>query len=928
MSTLIIGGSGSYLGQGYLGGAVYTITADTGSVSITGVSITLKAPLRAATGVIIIAGVAANLKNTRVLAATVGNVVLAGNAASLLSGRKIFGVVGSILIDKYIIYDDFNRADGTSLGSNWTDLGTNSAAISSNKITGNNSGNWQGQYYNAAQAGSANYDVVGTISTATSTSQTSLGLGGRIDSATGHGYYIFWNASGYWDLSRYDGGLNPTNIGQGSALQLDPSTPRTVILRLRGSTISVIVDGTTVITVSNETTYSAKGYAGIQNWYAAGPGFSSLDDFYVYDAIEANLSRNKGILANTGSIIISDTLGAAPQLIEFNHKYPGTSNTFANTANVGDMIIIAAGHDNTNNVTATVSGATATLSERLFRFNGSGPASITFLSGPVTVAGVPTITLNSVALGDMGYSAWVVRNLPNSTPHVANSEINAGTSYINVAATTTKTASIFAYWLNEATGHQDFVSFTSNVDLDLFDTGHYDASGHKFGLSTGSYVEGANVTGSAGAPHNDNVIGTVYFEQIIGGTQLIKGGSGQRTLTAATGTITVTGVAANLLFGHKLLAATGTIIVTGVAANLLFGHKLLSSAGSIVITGISATLTYSGSGPKTLTATAGTIVITRNAANLLWAHKLTASSGTITITGIAANLLYGRKVLASTGSITITRNANILIVRSVKTMVPKLWIIAPSYDNLLWSLYPAGNKPRVLTATSGLIIVTGVAATLKAPYKLIASAKAFSITMHDANLNKTSSFEFVDNLTGTAGNSLTTHTSDSGHTWSTIGDGTQDIVFETGGTSIKASGTPDTLHMFLPSITPASKNQTVNASITINNTGKNTHGLISRCTDKDNLYFVQYGGGVWDLQQRVAGTITSLSTWTDPGTAPFTRIVELVVTDAAKIVNIDGVQRINYTATNALTSVGKYGILAWYTDTTGYSTMDYIKASS
>ena len=81
-------------------------------------------------------------------------------------------------------------------------------------------------------------------------------------------------------------------------------------------------------------------------------------------------------------------------------------------------------------------------------------------------------------------------------------------------------------------------------------------------------------------------------------------GGGKRTntvipgvITAQTGTYTITGMDAGLLYGRSpLAAAVGSYTITGVSANFPRTYVLTAAPGSYAITGVDAALTYVPSG--------------------------------------------------------------------------------------------------------------------------------------------------------------------------------------------------------------------------------------------------------------------------------------------------------------------------------------------
>lgn len=141
---------------------------------------------------------------------------------------------------------------------------------------------------------------------------------------------------------------------------------------------------------------------------------------------------------------------------------------------------------------------------------------------------------------------------------------------------------------------------------------------------------------------------------------------GAFTLTAESGTFTITGTAASLEYGRRLDAASGSVALTGTAASLEYGRALSAASGTVVITGTDATLTYSAAGNKVLTAESGAFAITGTAASLEAGRKVSAESGSVVITGTAASLERGYPLVASPGSVVITGTAADL--RSTRTL--------------------------------------------------------------------------------------------------------------------------------------------------------------------------------------------------------------------------------------------------------------------
>jgi hypothetical protein len=134
-------------------------------------------------------------------------------------------------------------------------------------------------------------------------------------------------------------------------------------------------------------------------------------------------------------------------------------------------------------------------------------------------------------------------------------------------------------------------------------------------------------------------------------------GGSPYTLTAAQGSFTLTGQAANLLFGRKLSAAQASFAFTGQAANLLYGRKIVAAQASFSLSGQSASLLFGRrlmAGQASFTLTGQPATLSYNGVN---SYTLVAASGSFSASGQPANLLYGRRLSASQGSFAFSGQA-------------------------------------------------------------------------------------------------------------------------------------------------------------------------------------------------------------------------------------------------------------------------------
>lgn len=144
--------------------------------------------------------------------------------------------------------------------------------------------------------------------------------------------------------------------------------------------------------------------------------------------------------------------------------------------------------------------------------------------------------------------------------------------------------------------------------------------------------------------------------------ELVAAGATNYTLTAAKGTFTLTGQAANLKAARTLPAAAGSFTLTGQAANLRTAKTVTASPAAFTLTGQAATLRRSLS----LTAATGSFILGGQTVSLKVARVLSASAGSFTFAGQAATLTYtpgttNYTLIAETGVFTLTgRDAALL----------------------------------------------------------------------------------------------------------------------------------------------------------------------------------------------------------------------------------------------------------------------------
>lgn len=168
-----------------------------------------------------------------------------------------------------------------------------------------------------------------------------------------------------------------------------------------------------------------------------------------------------------------------------------------------------------------------------------------------------------------------------------------------------------------------------------------------------------------------------------------------------------------------------------------------------------------------------------------------------------------------------------------------------------------------------------------------------------------------DTFTDADGTNTVSHTGETGATWtehpSSSNVNSQAIINNRmrhqGGTiAFYASGVP------------ATAEYDVEVDVVVFTTfGVVYYGVSGRAdTTADTLYYVSYDvpDGRWGLYKRVAGTQTSLGSYTQALTDGVTYALKLEIRDAAKKVFIDGVERIS-SADNVITAAGRAGFYGY-----------------
>ena len=158
-----------------------------------------------------------------------------------------------------------------------------------------------------------------------------------------------------------------------------------------------------------------------------------------------------------------------------------------------------------------------------------------------------------------------------------------------------------------------------------------------------------------------------------------------RKLAADSGSYAITGTDVSLKLGRKLTAESGTYTVNGTDVSIKAGRKLAADSGTYALTGTDVTLTYQPAGGYTLALDSGSYTLTGTAATLKVARTLAADSGTYALTGTDVTLTRGFKITADSGTYTVT-GSNVAFTRTYRLPADSgSYALSGSPVSLSWS---------------------------------------------------------------------------------------------------------------------------------------------------------------------------------------------------------------------------------------------------
>ena len=212
----------------------------------------------------------------------------------------------------------------------------------------------------------------------------------------------------------------------------------------------------------------------------------------------------------------------------------------------------------------------------------------------------------------------------------------------------------------------------------------------------------------------------VSFEEVAGGGVTY-------TLTAGSGSYSLTGTAASLTASRLLTAASGSYSLSGTSAGLNRSYTLTANTGSYSLSGTDISLSVS----RLLSADSGAFVLTGTAAALLASRSISVESGSYTLNGTSISLALSRALTAASGTYSLSGTDAVLTVSRVLTAVSGSYALTGTDVTLTYT--PAGSY--TLTAESGSYALSGSDVALTASRVVTAQSGSYALSGTDVHLN-------------------------------------------------------------------------------------------------------------------------------------------------------------------------------------------------
>jgi hypothetical protein len=260
-------------------------------------------------------------------------------------------------------------------------------------------------------------------------------------------------------------------------------------------------------------------------------------------------------------------------------------------------------------------------------------------------------------------------------------------------------------------------------------------------------------------------IGGIGLDAIQVKIYYTTGGGGGTTVTAESGTLTLTGGNATITQAVSVPANTGTLALTGGNAVIATGLNVPADTGSLTLAGGNAVIlmadsVIAGSGTLALTGSnavialednivgdSGSLALTGNSADISEGESITAETGTLALSGNEAIISTDEGILADTGVLTLSGNEAVVILEETVT-------------GETGSLTLTGNEASVttgesVTLESGSLTLTGSEAVITSSDTVVADTGTLALTGSDAVITENENISLESGTLTLTGNDAT-----------------------------------------------------------------------------------------------------------------------------------------------------------------------------
>lgn len=245
----------------------------------------------------------------------------------------------------------------------------------------------------------------------------------------------------------------------------------------------------------------------------------------------------------------------------------------------------------------------------------------------------------------------------------------------------------------------------------------------------------------------------IYYTESGGGGTTVTAESGTLTLTggnatitqavsipANTGILTLTGNQAVISEGSNVTAESGSLSLTGNEAVVTTGENVVLDSGSLILTGSNAVIALEDN----ITADTGILTLTGNSADISEGESITADSGSLILTGSDAVISTNEGILAETGTLTLTGNEAVVLFE---------YVVAGESGSLTLT----GSEASIVsgesvTLESGSLTLVGNEAVIISSDTVVADTGTLALTGSDAVITRNESIPLDTGVLALTGN--------------------------------------------------------------------------------------------------------------------------------------------------------------------------------